>query len=590
MPGHHARPIKAPLCRARTTPQSCRRQCGGATGTTRVAAASVQALDAGRSKRNRRGLALARSQRHRHAHRRLARVLARGPSQANRARTRCGTHASGSIRITTYNPTERRQTAMKTRQNLTLLTSVITTAWLVSGCASTNPEATFTPVAQAVRERTGHTAAWPRDAQAQASVDAQVSQWLTQPLTADRAVALALLNNAGLQAGLASLGIAQADIAQATRLPNPGFGFGRVREGDEREIERGWSLGLSRLISMPYVRSIAAANLKQVQIDVTLQALSLASQTRQAWVRAVHAQESLRYANQVMEATEASAELAHRMQRVGNFNKLQQAREQAFYADAALNAARAQSMVMSSREQLARSLGVWGPQTAFTLPDRLPDLPASADERPTIEAMAIAQRLDVQGAKAHAEAMARSLGLTRAQGFVNVFNLGLTHHTTGGQNDAKRGWSLSLELPLFDWGDARVARAQAVYMQAVHHTADLAVQARSQAREAYGAYRSSYDIAKHHREAIVPLKQRIADESLLRYNGMIIGVFELLADARAQVASVVGAIDALRDFWLAQADLDRALVGQPMRTGMATPPATSAMPPPASSGASADVH
>ena len=60
----------------------------------------------------------------------------------------------------------------------------------------------------------------------------------------------------------------------------------------------------------------------------------------------------------------------------------------------------------------------------------------------------------------------------------------------------------------------------------------------------------------------MPLRKRISDENLLRYNGMLIGVFELLADARAQIASVNAAIEALRDFWLAQADLDMALLGK----------------------------
>jgi outer membrane protein TolC len=89
-------------------------------------------------------------------------------------------------------------------------------------------------------------------------------------------------------------------------------------------------------------------------------------------------------------------------------------------------------------------------------------------------------------------------------------------------------------------------------MQALHRAAETAINARSEVREAYGAYRSAWDIAKHQRDEIVPLKARISEENLLRYNGMLIGVFELLADARSQIASVNGAIDALRDFWIAR--------------------------------------
>ena len=88
-----------------------------------------------------------------------------------------------------------------------------------------------------------------------------------------------------------------------------------------------------------------------------------------------------------------------------------------------------------------------------------------------------------------------------------------------------------------------------------------ALRARSEVREAYGLYRSAWDIARQHRDEALPLARRISDEQLRRYNAMLIGVFDLLADARAQVAAVSAAQEALRDFWLAEADLDQALLG-----------------------------
>jgi outer membrane protein TolC len=98
-------------------------------------------------------------------------------------------------------------------------------------------------------------------------------------------------------------------------------------------------------------------------------------------------------------------------------------------------------------------------------------------------------------------------------------------------------------------------------MQAVNRTAAAAIDARSQVREAVAAQRAAYDVAKLYRDEIVPLKKRISDEQILRYNGMLISVFELLADAREQVASVNAAIEAQRDFWLADAALQAALTG-----------------------------
>jgi outer membrane protein TolC len=108
-----------------------------------------------------------------------------------------------------------------------------------------------------------------------------------------------------------------------------------------------------------------------------------------------------------------------------------------------------------------------------------------------------------------------------------------------------------------------VVAAESRYRQALERAREAAVNARSEVREAYAMQQSQYAIARHLHDEVVPLRQRISEETLLRYNGMLIGVFELLADARAQIASVNAAIEAQRDFWLADADMQMALAGKP---------------------------
>ena len=457
------------------------------------------------------------------------------------------------------------------------LLALIASAVLLGGCASLSPDAGFGAVQNVARERLGKDLQMQRSSTDASAIAARVSGLLAKPLSMDDAVQIALLNNRGLQANFQELGITEAEVVQAGRLPNPGFSFGRSTRGHEREIERGLHFNLARLLALPMIQALEARRMQQTQAQVALAVLSTAADARKAYLLAVAAGQTVHYSRQVMQAAEASAELARRMAAAGNFNRLQQAREQSFYAEAALGLARAQQAQRSARERLTRLMGLWGDQSAFVLPERLPDLPdlpGTALEQPDIERQALAQRLDVQGARAGAEQTARNLGLTRATRFVNVLELGLVRNSSN-EEPPQRGWELSLELPLFDWGDARVARAEAVYRQALHRAAETAINARSEVREAYGNYRSAYDIARHHRDEIVPLRKRIADENLLRYNGMIIGVFELLADARVQIASVNAAIEALRDFWLAQADLDLALIGKP-GLGLGAPAAMSA--------------
>lgn len=455
--------------------------------------------------------------------------------------------------------------------------AALATAGVLAGCASLSPDGGQGPVRELTQQRLGQDVQWARTDDERQALAERVQELLKQPLTADQAVQVALLNNRGLQADLAELGISQAEQVQASRLPNPGFTFARLRRGDEVELERGFHFNLAKLIALPAVREMEAQRLAQAQGRAASAVFRLAADTRKAWINAVASEESLVYRRQVQQTAQASAELAKRMQQVGNFNKLQQAREQLFYADASLNLARAQQAQRAGREQLIRLLGLWGEQTRFQLPQRLPELPAEMADQPGIEQRAMQQRLDVQAAKRDAQQTAQSLGLTRTTRFINVLELGALNNTS---NAAPRqsGWELSVELPLFDWGDARVARAEAVYGQAIDRAAHTAIIARSQVREAYGAWRSAYDVARHQRDELVPLRRMIQEENVLRYNGMLIGVFELLADARLQIESVNSYLDALRDFWVAQADLDLAMIGSPSLTSAGSTPMPSSTP------------
>ncbi|HSI61424.1 MAG TPA: TolC family protein [Ideonella sp.] len=458
------------------------------------------------------------------------------------------------------------------------LFAALTATAVLSGCASFSADGGFGRVEQTAGQRLGKQLAWPKTAAEQDLVAQRVAELLARPLSADDAVQIALLNNQGLQASFHELGISEAELVQAGRLANPGFSFSRLKRGSEVELERSFSFDLLGLLTMPLASRIARQQFELTQASVAMEVLSLAARTRTAYLQALAAEQSLRYKQQVQDTAEASAELARRMAQVGNFNKLQQMREQGFYADAALNLARASQARVAGREKLVRLLGLWGAQTQFALPDRLPDLPKEAQDQPDIERLAMAQRLDVQAAKRSAEQTAAQLGLTRATRFVNVLELGVARNSSN-EAPTQRGVEISVELPLFDGGGARSARAEAVYRQALNRAAETAIDARSEVREAYAAYRAAYDIARHQRDEVVPLRQRIAEENVLRYNGMLIGVFELLADARSQIASVDGYIESLRDFWLAQADLDAAMLGRPATATALSSTASSAAEP-----------
>lgn len=446
------------------------------------------------------------------------------------------------------------------RNSFRTLTAV-TALLLLSGCATVAPDGQRAAVEQLTQGRLGGTtvslaAPTPQSAE-------RVRELLAQPLSAEAAVTIALLNNPALQSAFAQLAISDADRAQAGRLPNPHVSLGALREGDLRTINRAIGFDILGLLTLPWRSTWQSQQTELAKLQAAQEVVRLAADTRKAWVHAVAAQQTAAYLRDVKEATEAGAELARRMARVGNWSRLRQAQEQLTLADATAQLARAELAARSRREQLIRLMGLWGGQTHFTLVERLPDLPAAPRDTGDVEAQAIARRLDVQSAIDESQYVASSLGYTRARGLVGTLAIGyernsVFNHATG-EKSVERGPTLELELPLFDGGSARNARAEALYQQSVSKVRTVAGTARSEAREAYATYRTAYDLAVAYRDEVVPLRRFVADETLLRYNGMFASLWDLLAEANKSVLAVNSAIEAQRDFWIADTDMQTAL-------------------------------
>ncbi len=436
---------------------------------------------------------------------------------------------------------------------------------VLGGCASLSPDAGTSDVQGLVAGKTGPVDA--RLSMADKSQDAQtaLAELLKEPVTAESAVRIALLNNAGLQGSLATLGVSDALRVQAGRLPNPHFALGRFRMGDEVEIERILSFNLIGLLSLPWKAQWQNQQHELAKLQAAQDVIRLAADTRKAWIMAVAAQQSAKYMQDVKEAAEAGGELARRMTRVGNWSKLRQAREQLTLNDATAQLARSQQAAFAAREKLNRLMGLWGTQTNYRLAERLPDLPKDVAQIADVEAQALSQRLDVRSAVAESSYVAGQLGFDKVTGYLDGLTLSATRTSVfdnaAQTKQSKRGVELELPLPIFDWGGARNARSKAMYMQSAAKVRAVAINARSEAREAYFGYRSAYDLARHYRDEVVPLRKFIGDEMVLRYNGMLASAWDLLADSRAQVMAVNSTIEAQRDFWLAETDLQTALTG-----------------------------
>jgi outer membrane protein TolC len=394
---------------------------------------------------------------------------------------------------------------------------------------------------------------------------ATVDKLARRILTADAAVQIALLNNRGLQAAYNELGIAETVRVQASLPPNPTFSVERLSGPVEIEIEKRIVANILSILTLPARAEIAGDRFRQAQLRAAEETLRIAQETRRTFYRAVAARELASFLAQSQSAAESATQIARRLGETGAINKLDQAREQVFYAEITAQLATARQRASSERERLTRLMGFWGADIDFKLPSALPPLPRRPHSLPAIEAEAVARRVDLQIARIELGAVSRNLGLTQATRFINLLEVSGIAQTKiereTGERERNRGFELELQIPLFDGGEVRARQASETYLQAVNRLIDRAVVVRSEARDAYKTYRSTYDIASHYRREVLPLRKIISDETLLRYNAMQIDVFSLLAEARQRIAATTAAIEAQRDFWVAKTNLLSAVVG-----------------------------
>ena len=435
------------------------------------------------------------------------------------------------------------------------------------GCSRVNFEDSLAKTNRTAVDFTeGHLSLAQTDEQ-RAKMQKTASELLGTPLSQQSAVQLALVNSSALQAMLAQNWSDASNAAQTGRIANPAFLFERMRLVDVEEFDRLVTFGLLDVLTLPQRYSIAQGRIEQSQLRLTIEVIEHITRVRQAWVKVVAAQQNLNYAKKVNEVGEVSAELARRMQKVGNFNKLQRFRQQAFYADAATQWAMAQQTALSTREELVRFLGLSNDQTEkLKLPERLPDLPETPRTPKEVSQAAQAGRLDIKLAQATFDAAAKAQGLTIITSLTDI-ELGLRHDTVfddaAGTHNSRKSYEISLRLPIFDWGDMQRAAMNAQTLAAANRLEATVRAAGSNLRESYSAYRTAYDISRHYSNEVLPLRKMISEENLLRYNGMLIGVFELLADTRDQINTVIAAINAQQEFWLSNATLQAALMGNP---------------------------
>lgn len=433
---------------------------------------------------------------------------------------------------------------------------------VLPACATFRPERGHTEVADLVRTRAGQETGWQKGPPAEAQVAERVGKLLAGGLTHDGAVAIALINSRTLRQTYEELGVGQAEMLDAGLLENPrlsvDLGF-PLNPGGMPEIDLNIAQNFLNLFLLPARKRIAAEQFAAEVQRVAHETLGVAAEVSRTFVAVQAGEQSFALRRTVLEAARAQVELVRKQFQAGNVAELSLATEEAAYQQARLDLTRSELELLEQREHLNRLLGLWGPQTSWKLSQTLPELPPATEPAlEGLEARAVRDRLDLAAARGQAQVMARAASLAKSTRFLGELNVGVDYHR---DPDGPRvvGPTLELELPIFNQRGPLIARLEAQARQAEARLAGLGVDARSEVRLAHARLVQARAVAEHYRTTLLPLRERIVALSQQHYNGMFIGPAELLRSRQEQIESSQGYLEALRDYWQARAELERAL-------------------------------
>jgi cobalt-zinc-cadmium efflux system outer membrane protein len=432
---------------------------------------------------------------------------------------------------------------------------------VLGGCATVQRDARFPQAQEAASTRLEKNVVWNRDSEKDKEAKEAVRRLLQRELSVDAAVQVALLNNRNLQAQFENLGIAQADLVEAGLLENPVFSFTWYTGQAGTITEASVVQDFVSLLSLAARKKVGEAAAQRITLEVANSVVSLARDVQAQYYVVVGDAQALELARQVVTSTDAAAELAERQRVAGNLSRRDQNIQQAFYAQTLLELAQAEAKLVSDREKLNRLMGVWGADIRWKIASRPPSVPEALPSPDEVESRAVAQRLDLAAAKKEADAAAQVLNLTRQFRYLGPLGIGVAYKREPG-SDKFVGPTVELGLPIFNQRQGAVARAEAEFKRSQERVTALAVDVRSEAREAQARLAATHGVVQHYQKVLLPLQQTITAETLKLYNGMLVGVYDLLFAQQNQVQTARQYVAASKEFWLAWTDLERALGGK----------------------------
>ena len=441
---------------------------------------------------------------------------------------------------------------------------IIFLALLIAGCAQVPKEAGFNDVKDLVGQRIDYNIHWNQQTAADLEVEKAIEQLLKEELTPEASVQIALLNNPSLQAIYEELGITQADVVEAGLLENPVI-FGQARFPNRSEESANYEFGITQnflnILMQPARKKLSAIRFEQVKLNVADEVIQMVAEVRKSYFSALAAKQIRDLRDEISLAAGNSFELAQRLHSAGNISDLQLATENAHFEQSRLDLANSETALLDAREQLTRLMGLWGSQTNWRLPEHLPDIPAAEIPLENLESMAIENRLDMAAERKAVEALAQALGITIDWRWVGQIEVGVST-----ERETDRTWvtgpSLAIELPIFNQRQADIARLEAQLRRSQKRLTAQAIEIRSEVRSLRNRLIMQRNMIDHYRRSVLPLRGQIVDLTLKNYNYMLTGAFDLLMAKQQEFEAYQKYLEAIRDYWIIRADMQRSLGGR----------------------------
>lgn len=390
-----------------------------------------------------------------------------------------------------------------------------------------------------------------------------IKELLEKPLTVDAAVQVAVLNNRSLQSTLQELGIAKAELWQTALIKNPNF-EARVRRhtetGDHLFTDFTLTQDIVSLFLLPSKRKLGRLRYDEAKLKISDEILQTITDTKSTYYDLKGLLQTQSMFINILDAEEAARELLTRQLNAGNISRLEYATQQTTYHELKLQLLQTEASLRNEKEHLNKLMGLTSTEYAWTLEGELEHPSTQMPSLDEAERMALDHRTDLAAAREEVKVMEQSISVTRRERFPSIALGANWEQDPGGGRVA--GPVAELEIPLFNRKQADIAGLKAGRNQSRHRLAAMEAEIRSEIRMAHTRMSTAQETADYYHDTVIPLRREIVARTQQNYNYMLAGVYQLLQAKQQEITARKNYVEALKDYWMSSAELERAVGGR----------------------------